>query len=378
MAGTTLAGQLSRPCASGIGFALATEADEAEIRRLLRENPMTGQVTLSLEREPHYFADVPHQAGWQQTIVTYEGERVVCVGNCSVRLRFVNGQPRRVGYLGGLRLGAKLAGRFDILRRGYEFFHQLESLDRPDCYFTSIATDNTRAIRFLERGLPGMPVYKFISGFVTALIPVPHRGVVQSDQSLKVQESEACELPTFLNEHGRHHQFAPCWTADELLALEPLGLQLDDFRVVRDGSKIIAAAALWDQRSFKQVVIRGYSGPLAWGRTGINLVASLAGGPRLPAIGTTLAHGVVSHLAVPPDQPAALISLVKSLFPIAAAKGLDFLTLGFAAEDPRLATIRSRFKCREYHSRLYSVFWPEMAGAITLDHRSPAPEVALL
>ncbi len=34
---------------------LATRADDAELRRLHRDNPMCGDVTVSLEREPCYF-----------------------------------------------------------------------------------------------------------------------------------------------------------------------------------------------------------------------------------------------------------------------------------------------------------------------------------
>jgi len=100
-------------------FAVADVGEEADIRRLLRENPMPGQITLTLEREPDYFADANLPGTEKQTIIAHEGGRVVCVGNCSVRERFVNGQRRRVGYLGGLRLDSQATGRFAILRRGY-------------------------------------------------------------------------------------------------------------------------------------------------------------------------------------------------------------------------------------------------------------------
>jgi hypothetical protein len=55
------------------------------------------------------------------------------------------------------------------------------------------------------------------------------------------------------------------------------------------------------------------------------------------------------------------------------------LTLGFASNDPRLASIRRHFRCREYVSRLYVVSWPGIGGtARELDDRPLAPEVALL
>jgi len=165
-----IASRRSRVC-----FELATERDDAEVRRLLRDNPMQSQIALSLEREPSFFADSDLPGEAKQTIVARENGRVVCMGSCTTRLRFVGGEQLRVGYLGGLRLDGTVAGRFDIVRGGYEFFHELQRENPADIYFTSIAADNERARRFLERGLPGMPRYNFVGEFVTGLLPVLRR-----------------------------------------------------------------------------------------------------------------------------------------------------------------------------------------------------------
>src|SRR5262249_23052169 len=142
-----------------------------------RESPMPGNVSISLEREPDFFtearafdlntakavedrvgsANVSSQgflngARWH-TIVARDNGRVVCAGSCGIRPRFVNGQPLRVGYLGGLRLDYAYAGRFDVLRRGYQFLADLQAEAPADFYFTSITEDNKRARRFLEGGV---------------------------------------------------------------------------------------------------------------------------------------------------------------------------------------------------------------------------------
>jgi hypothetical protein len=398
---------------SKIEFTFATEADEAGIRQLLRENPMAGQISLSLEREPDYFTEARHTYADHQTIVARDRGRVVCVGTCSFRQRFVNGQPRRVGYLGGLRLDHTVAGRSDILRRGYRYFRELQRMQPADFYFTAIAADNQRARQFLERGLPGMPRYEYLCDFVTLLVPVPHGGSVAAGVPPAVEggilppgpafelssgdrvatrvppggtpgstagetpAATALELATMFDAHNRNHQFAPCWTAEELQALRPLDLRPDDFRVVRYGGKPVACAALWDQRSFKQTVIRGYSAPLAWARPWINLAARLLRKPALPAVGSTLAHATVSHLATSANQQEVLADLIRALFPLARSKGIEWLTLGFAATDLRLAVVQTHFAAREYRSRLYRVRWPDLPGD-ALDDRQLCPEVALL
>ncbi|HEY3914990.1 MAG TPA: hypothetical protein VGN61_10935 [Verrucomicrobiae bacterium] len=319
-----------------VRFSVATEADDADIRRLFCESPMTGRISLTFEYEPSWFADanVPEQA--KRTIIARDGERLACVGYCTNRLRYVNGEARRVGYLGGLRLAADYAGRFDIVRRGYEMFHELEREAPADFYFTSIASDNVPARRFLERGLRGMPTYEFIGEFVTLLL-----------------SARAGSAASAIGGKEYHYQFAPCWKKAE--------------------------PALWDQREFKQTVVRGYSRGLALMRPMLNFAARIRGTPRLPAVGETVANAFVSHLDAAPDEERGFVTLIAGLRGQAAGRGIELLTLGFAADDRRLEWVRRQFRFHEYRSRLYIVRWPDIGGtASELDGRVLAPEVALL
>jgi hypothetical protein len=377
MARDVIERELIRGKAGRVHFTVATGSDDADIRRLLRENSMPGRISISFEREPNYFADANLPGESKQTIVARDGGQVICVGNCTIRQRFVNGKPAAVGYLGGLRLKASHAGRFEILRQGYEFFHQLQAARPADFYFTSIASDNERARTLLERGLPGMPSYEFIGEFVTVLLPAK-RGHPGTD-FVEIKDSPAGPLADLLNYYNREQQLAPVWSEDELAALRPLGLQPHDYRLIGDSRRIVAIAALWDQRVFKQTVIRGYAPSLKWARPIFNLVARLAGGTKLPAVGKVLSNAFVAHLAYSQDKPDTMIHLISALRWAAAQRGIELLTLGFAADDPRMALIRREFHGREYQSRLYAVRWPGCGGsAKDLNGRWAAPEVALL
>jgi hypothetical protein len=366
MAGAILERELTVPKAGGLSFRVATREDDAEIRRLLRESPMAGRISLSLEREPNFFADGSETS---TTILARAGGRVVCVGSCAIRLRYVNGRPRTVGYLGGLRLDGQFAGRFDILRRGYSFFRQLQQQAPADFYFTSIAADNERARIFLERGVPGMPRYDFIGDFATLVIPTLSCGRSQgSTRNIDLPDSRN-GLLGFLNECNSAYQFAPCWSPEEL--------HLSDFCVLRTREQIEACGALWDQRKFKQVVVRGYSKSLAANRPLFNILSKLMRQPRLPRIGEVLSIAFASCLAC--KSEGTLLGLIQQLANSAYQRGIELLTLGFAANDPRLAIVRRNFRCREYRSRIYVVHWAGIGGtARDLDKRVLAPEIALL
>jgi len=370
-----------------VRFEVATRNHDAAIRRLLRDNPMrgpmSGLIDLSLEREPSYFdAAAAIDGAEHKTIVALDGDRVISAGSISARKRFINGTPITVGYLGGLRLDSSHQGRASIIRRGYEFFHRLHEQGGPPIYLTSIVADNVRAIRLLERGLPGMPKYRLIGKFVTLLTRVPkHRnnhlrsGIKKNDEPQIVRAGEPMSrvLAELLNVDHQRYQFAPVSTAEELDGVDLRAACLGD-------GTPVACAALWDQRPFKQAVVRGYERPLRLARPLINIAASVFSTPGLPRVGECVSQAFVSHLAVNEDDDGNLLmKLIRDLEREAVARGIQYLTLGFDARDSRLARIRKVFRPREFSSRLYVVHWSDGEDlAASLDGRIIAPEVALL
>ncbi|HXB58202.1 MAG TPA: hypothetical protein VNU95_01480 [Candidatus Acidoferrales bacterium] len=393
MAGTITESQLTARRGSAIRFALAMPADDSAIQRLLRDNPMRGAISVSFEREPNYFRGANITGAEDKTILAFEKGRLVCMGRCSIRDRYISGEVRRVGYLSDLRLDSSVQGRFDILRRGYQFFRELES-DRPaDFYFTSITADNARSIRFLERGLPGMPRYEPLADFVTLLIPVPRRAqrlkelnerMLSRLKSSNIEIVTALEnhiyaLVNLLNSHAKQFNLAAAWNEENVTLLQRHGLELSDFMVLMRAGEMTACASLWDQRTFKQVVIRGYNRKLSLVRPLLNLGSKLLGSPRLPSVGAVLAHGFLSPLAVGLDDKQSLLAMIEASLLSAAKRGMEFLTLGFDCRDPCFMVVRNHFRCREYRNRLFQVRWKnENSARLNLNENLLFPGVALL
>lgn len=383
MAGTTLDRQLTeRPAKSGVRFALATPEHDAAIRRLLRENPMRGAISLSFEREPDFFRSTGMASEREDTILAFSGGQLVCMGRCIVRPGWLDGAVRRVGYLGELRLDASAQGRFDILRRGYAFFRELQRADPADVYFTSIAADNHRAQRLLERGVRSLPTYRYLADFVTLVVAVPRRARSSPSTRFRYENataSRAGELAALLNQQASRHQLASEWTEERLAGLARHGLSLDQIQLAFDGKQLIGCAGLWDQRTFRQTVIGGYAPMLKFMRPGLNLAARVFATMELPPAGSVVAHAFVSPLAVVPGGEEVLPELIVSMFQPAAKLGLRLLTLGFDAADPRLAMVQRHFGGRVYRTRLYQVKWPgDRPEHCAAAGRLFMPEVALL
>ena len=375
MAGATVDGELTARAASRVRFEVAGPEHDAAIRRLLRESAMHGDITITREREPSYFAGTNIAGAEDETIVASERDEVVGIANCSIRRRYVNGELRRVGYLGELRLSRSVQGRFDVLRRGFQFYAKGHQHDPAEIYFTSIAADNERSLRFLERGLPGMPRYDFLTEFVTVLIPVR----VQSPRDRRSVELDPNAIADCLNANARRYQFAAHWSVDDIESLEQWGISRTDFCTVSDGHRIVSCAVLWDQSAFKQTVVRDYSRRMRMVRPLVNLFANTLRTVSLPPRGSSLSQAYLSPLAGPPDDSELCIQLIEDASHRAAARRIELLTVGFADGDPRVAAIRRRFRCREYRTRLYRVRWPQLEDAVgSLDDRLVCPEVSLL
>lgn len=326
---------------------------------------MRGQISLTFEREPSYFTLAEHTRDEAQTIVAETSDhRIVCAGEISYRRCWVNGAPRDVGYLGALRLDRSVAAHHAILRGGYRF---ASTLARPGAvYFTSIIADNARARRFLEAGVRGMPRYEPIDRFTTFILPARRSEPI--DPSVREARAEDCvSLRQLFDEANRQRQFTPC---------EP-DVNAADLLIAKENDRLVVAGGICDQRAYKQVVVRGYSGTIAIVRPALNALSWLTGTPRLPRVGMALQHACASPIACSPGAETAVPRLLPALQRRAATRGIEMLMIGCSHRDPLhgvLATYSAR--ARRYESQLYRVHWGDTS--LVLDTRPAAPDVAWL
>ena len=290
-----------------ISFALATEADDAGIRRLLATNPMPGRIRVRFEREPSYFAGC---APGTDVLVARDGASVVGVACRSIRPLYVNGAVEEIGYLGHLRVDRAYRGQL-LTARGYRVMRELHEQRPARGYYTTIVEGNAQAEGVLVRRSRGvMPQYKFVERLYTLALNVGRA-------SARPGRAEA--RPTFGN-------LFP--------AYDPQG----EIVTVPGGS-----AALLDQRAHKQTVIDGYDRALRLARPFYNLVGRI----MLPKPNTTLNHAYVTHFQA--EDPHALITAI-----LERAGNYDHVLFGFTESDPALEIAR-RFKPVEYVSSIYTV-----------------------
>lgn len=360
------------------GVSAFTPEHDAALRALLRASVIPGSVRVAFTREPSYTAGEGLAGATDHTVIAHQGGALVGVGRCSILPLHRNGQPQRVGYLGELRVVPGTPRAVRLLRAGYTALSHAVRGEQAHAFFTSITSDNGRARRVLEHGgRMGLPSYRPLAALVTLIAPVRQGALAStSETGAPCTPDEQDELLDFLDRQAQGVHLSLSWSVERLQALAAHGVQLSDFIVVRRAGAIVGAAAVWDQRPFRQIVVDGYDRTLRLARPVANVALRLGARAPLPPPGSVLAQGALLGAAV--VQPSDWSLLWPALQRQAAQQGLDWLSLSRDARAPELPTLRSLLHAREYHTTLYDVALGAPAKHATWDARLVRPEVGLL
>jgi len=356
----------------------AQAQDDALIRQWLRHRPMQGAVRLSFEREPSAFLAATVEGGRYHCILVRDrAGQLLAMGSRCIRPVYVDGAVRDMGYLGQLR-SRPHRNSVGHLAAGFRGLAATRSRDQVPFDLTSIVADNAEALRLLEQGIDGLPRYHCESPFTTFLLPTSRRSRAPGGHITPAARADIDSIAGCLQGYLCHYQFAPHWSAAELLRLLDGGtLACEDFLVIRRRGGIAACAALWDQRAVKQVVVQGYSPALTRWRPLLNIALHATRRPRLPRAPAELKLAYLSHLAVPGNDPRRFAALVRAARHRGAQRGLDYLAMGLAPAHPLYPVLRG-FPHFAFESRLYTVHWDRGEPRRAACERIPFVEVALL
>ena len=363
----------------GIHISLATPADDASIRGLLRREPLPGRIAISYEREPD-FSIVCDATGENTTVLVaadVETGATVGVACRSEREVFVNSAPMRLGYLGQLRIDSRYRGRW-LVSRGYSLLKRLHDRDPLPGYLAAVTTGNREADGILvEKPRKFFPAFHPIADYDTLALSV--RRSVCASGIASATPDDIPEIAGFLRTEGPRRQFFPVWTEARLIALiSRLGLRIEDVQIARRNGSIAGLMGLWDQSAYKQTVVRSYSGWLRLAAPLYNAGAPWLQRRPLPKPGEKIRNGYAAFVCIAHDDATVFGDLLTATLQRAATRGLDYLLLGLDARDPLLAAAHARPHIL-YRSRLYLAEWPE-GGHLhaQLDRRPTYVEIATL
>jgi hypothetical protein len=390
-----------------IEFTIAGPGDDADIRRLVAENPVPGRVTVAFEREPDYFAG-GSVMGDTTVIIGRNAETGELAGviTLSVSERWIGGRQERVGYLGQLRIRDRYQGML-LPMRAYPFIRSTAEELGLDLCFTAVMRENTTVrdiyVRHLRRTFP---VLEPVTGLYTCGIIVrrgfARGGLVSGARGRRMPSgpggpagssgqppaggisvthatpNELPELVEFMNTCGAEREWSPVQSVENLAGDRYRGLAAADVVVARAGGRIVGTAGLWDQSAFKQSVIRGYPGRLGRVRPFYNGMARLVGFPPLPRPGDHMHSASLCCLAVEHDDPAVFGSMLPAVLRAARERGFHYVLVGLSDRDPLLPVARAHTHIA-YHSSMYAFSFEQARDTLRWDREKiPHIEIAAL
>lgn len=368
---------------------LATPVDEPALRRLLRDNPMPGSISLSYEREPDYFIATRVEGSLSQTIVNVDEATgaFLGMGTRIINPMYVNGQMQNTGYMSHLRTDLSRSWGLSLARelaRSFGKFHDLHADGRAPFYLMSVIADNASARRLLTAALPGMPqAFPYTRMFTYVISPRRMRREIPLPNGINLTRGTREQLPAIvdcLQRNGQQMQFSPYWSIENLCsATQTPNLHPQDFFLAMQSDRVVGCLAVWNQTSFKQTVVRGYQGNLARWRAVINLLARVIDLPHLPPVGTPISYCYASHLAIDDLDPRVFAALLRAVYNDTLRRGFNYFMIGLSETNPLRQMLTRSYLHLPYPSQIYLMAWDDGLEAIKrVDGRLPAPEIALL
>jgi hypothetical protein len=326
----------------------ATPADNQQLVALAAACPMTGEVTIRIDREPDFFAlNRLEGERWRVGLGERNGSVVGCIA-ISERRSFANGSVTRIGYVGDLKVHP--SHRDTRVADALSHYAQRACSDLPtDAPVMITVLGGNRAMERRLAGPRGVPAFNRLATIRTHSIPILWRRAINDSDSIRISPAEWSDLEEMITRWARvgpSRQLAPVLTAEGLAKWirEAPGLDISSYRLARaPGGRLLGFFALWDQRPFKQLTVIGYSKRMKAARSAFNMLAPMTGAERMPRPGLALNCVSVAHVCVPGCRPDVLRALIVSAYNELRGSGCSFLNLGLDVRDPLTAAMRALF-----------------------------------
>lgn len=341
----------------------ARPEDGQELLRILEQMPFPGRVSLIYTRRPDAYRSFYKEGEEVRLFVCRDrrAERIAGLGATAIRDVYINGQPRRVAYLFGLKVDPEYQGRFPLLPDCYAYLHEYLHKQNVELTFTTILSGNDNARQLLEKKRPVMPAYVPFGRYETFALRNKPGSAGKSGRKIRTASKEDIPaLVRFLNREAQKHNFFPVSRARDWTGILDNGLTINDVHIMEEGGEIIAAGAVWDQSGYKQYVVNGYRGGLKV-LAALPWLTRLSGLPPLPAPGEMVRFYTLGRWAVRDNDPDVFDDFLDQV--MHAAADYPLCLVGVHEGHPLRPCLQRRRHVR-YDSEVYLVNWERQTNPV--------------
>lgn len=360
----------------------ATPADETRLKALYSEKSREGMVQINLDRGNDFFGSLDVQ-GFNNVVYYVEDTLTGLIAGAGIRsLRqcYVNGKVETIGYLSSLRV-AQSHRKSRAMHLIFDQLRQMYLQGESAGYLCSVFKSNKNATGVLTSHKAGIPHFKTVGQYQTSVfVPKKLRG--KTNAQITVRKAAPDDIPAlvdFLNTQGAEQQFAPHYSVDDFSQQSRTlkGLSINDIYLATQHDCIIGCLAFWDQTTFRQWKVGGYSTTLAALRPWLNPMLGLTNMPLLPKANQTLNYRLLSLVCIQRNDPMVFRTLFNQAVTSLDKKNNTLVSAGFFTTDP-LVECLPRLSIT-FKSTIFIGYWDETRHQIeALENRAPFIEAASL
>lgn len=325
--------------------ARARSQDNADILALLAETPQPGAISLAFERAPDYFHGAAISCDNPEVFVLRQkgsgAAPILGVFDIGTRSLYVNGELQTVRYLHDLRLAQGVRGG-QALNLAFQTTRALMGDD--DLFQAVILDDNRLFLTAVTRPRKTTPDLTTRGRIETSLIYGRGSGR-DTSSGIDIRQAVVKDLPAMqalIDQEGPRRQFFNRYDLSQIAAENPYyrGLTVSDFYLMVEGNELLGMVGTWDQKSFKQTRIAGYSKPVRITRPLYNAWAFATGGLPLPCAGHCFSYLTLHTIVIREHDPRLLRMLINKLLR-GPGRRFDALACGFFTSDPLNQAVQS-------------------------------------
>tara|TARA_B110000240_G_scaffold75332_1_gene85762 strand:+ start:1581 stop:2687 length:1107 start_codon:yes stop_codon:yes gene_type:complete len=305
----------------------------------LFEIPMSGDITLSMERNSNYFkgSEIQNQIGTVYIAIDSQSNKLVGSLSYGKKKVYLNEKEQLLGYFSDLRIHPDCQGTNLMI----QLIKYLIS-KQPECSehlnVAMIITKNNKMINLINRAsdklLNHLSVPKLTNNgtYQTILFPYKKYAKISPGFSVRIaQQDDILQMTHLMKSEGAKKQGYPIYDLSDLNNNYYNCLSISDFILLFKNNILVAMCSLWDQSSYKATRVVKYSQKIYYTRLINNLFVNLFGGISLPKEGEIIKYVTLHSIAVKENSPVYFHELLK--FIQSEAKGVNYILCGLAKED---------------------------------------------
>lgn len=323
--------------------------------------PVSGNISLALEREPSYLKGAYIQCENPEIYVAVDLEiqKVWAVFNVGSRKLWYQNQIISVRYLCDLRIHPEKQ-HGSVLYQIIKKFRELTEKDVLPAQ-TVVFADNHKMLTIIEKlsqrkKVSQLPYYHFVGELVTYMFGFnPPKKQTANLNIRRATDDDIENMQAFFDKEGSKTNFYPYYNFKELHKSYYSGLVINDFFLAFDEKQLVGVCGVWNQKEIKQTRILGYSNLYKLIKPIYNLLAPFVGNVKLPAKGSALNYLNLHSLLIKEKNPAIFQKLINHIEYVYKDQGYDYLLCSLSKEDSLQEVLKSRKRTRKIKGNYYLV-----------------------